>query len=117
MKPTLEEINEAKKTATNKKLAKDNCKNSQRLLVALQALKACQRPHQPLLWLNSDYDYISDTKENIKKWMKCRNSTCRDLFTDYYCVAGYEADIVIYLGSGRESGYMSRCRGQFVQIE
>ena len=117
MKPTFEEINEAKENAMNQRLAEDSNKNSQRLLVALEALKACQRPHQPLLWLSSDYDYISDTKENIKKWMKCRNFSGRDLFTDYYCVAGYEADIIIYIGSGRESGYMSRCRGQFVQIE
>ena len=121
LKPTLEEINEAQKFATNQRLANDSNKNSQRLLVALEALKACQRPNPPFLWLNSDYDYISNTKEDIKEWMWMRyrkkNFTDRDLFTDYYCVAGYEADIVIYLGSGRESGYMSRCRGQFVQIE
>ena len=116
MKPTFEEINEAKENAMNQRLAEDSNKNSQRLLVALEALRACPRPHHPLLWLSSDYDYISDTKETIKKWMKFRNSTCRDLFTDYYCVAGYEADIVIYIGSVNVSACISRCRGQFVLI-
>ena len=40
-----------------------------------------------------------------------------DLITDPDCVAGIEADVVIYLGSYYAmTGCMSRCRGQFVQI-
>ena len=96
-----------------------NDRTSQNLLVGIEAVKACQRPHPPLLWFNSDYSYVSDTKENIKEWMKGRNKNFinRDLITDGLCVAGYEANIVIYLGSTDSVvACMSRCRGQFVHI-
>ena len=38
---------------------------------------------------------------SIKEWMKGknRNISGKDLLTDDYCVAGYEADCVILLGS------------------
>ena len=49
---------------------------------------------------------------------KDKNFNLRDLITDDRCVAGYEADFVIYLGSsGNLTAMMSRCRGQFVYIE
>ena len=92
---------------------------SQNLLVGIEAVKACNRP-PPLLWFESDYAFVSDDKEDIKEWMRGRNKTftARDLITDYYCVAGYEADFVIYLGSSSGvSACMSRSRGQFVHIE
>ena len=43
----------------------------------------------------------------------------KDLITDINCVTGWEADFVIYLGlrDVDEFAFMSRCRGQFVQIE
>ena len=120
MKPTLEEIQEAKKTTLHQSLAEKSDENSQRYLVAIEAVKACQRPHgPPLLWFNTNYANVSDTKEHIKEWMKGKNRqfTGRDLITDLNCVAGYEADLVIYLGSYSVSAFMSRCRGQFVHIE
>ena len=40
----------------------------------------------------------------------------RDLITDEHCLAGYEADLVIYLGLYNVSNCMSRCRGQFIHI-
>ena len=54
----------------------------------------------------------------------------RDLITDNFCVAGYEADFVIHIGDGTGyaspgtkhnkaimASYIARCRGQFVHIE
>ena len=40
----------------------------------------------------------------------------RNLITDRYCVAGFEADIVIYLGDLHECDFISRTRGQFIKI-
>ena len=64
---------------------------------------------------------VSDDKASIKEWMagKNKNICGKDLITDTECVAGYEADFVIYLGRNdhNASAYISRCRGQFVQIE
>ena len=122
MEPTLEEIQEAKRTTLHQRLAEKSDEISQNILVGIEAVKACQRPHPPLLWFRSDYAYVSDTKEDIKEGMKGRNRnfTGRDLITDPECVAGYEADLVIYLtayGSRYVSAMMSRCRGQFVHIE
>ena len=121
MKPTLEEILEAKRTTLHQRLAEKSDDFSQNILVGIEAVKACQRPHPPLLWFHSHYDYVSDTKEDIKEWMKGRNRnfTGRDLITEHYCVAGYEADMVFFLGSRLENvpAMMSRCRGQFVHIE
>jgi len=113
MKPTPEE------TTLLKRLA-EKSDESQNLLVGIEAVKACQRPQgPPLLWFESSYEYVSDTKEDIKEWMKGknRNFTGRDLITDYWSVYGYEADIVFYLGPSNVSATMSRCRGQFVHIE
>ena len=59
------------------------------------------------------------TKGTIKEWMKGRNKRIcnKDLITDDYCVAGYEADFVILLGrTANVAAYMSRCKGQFVHI-
>ena len=49
---------------------------------------------------------------------KNKNICGKDLITDQHCVAGYEADCVVYLGPDDDdvSAYMSRCRGQFVHI-
>ena len=94
--------------------------DDQSLFVGIDAVKACQRPNQPpLLWVNSDYVHISDTKESMKEWMKGTNKriSSKDIITDVNCVAGHEADFVIFLGSTNVSAYMSRCRGQFVHIE
>ena len=101
-------------------MANETNKASKNVLVAIEAVKACKRHQQPpFLWFGLQYANISDTKENIKEWMRGRNRilSSRDLITDYSCVAGYEADFIIYLGSEDVSAYMSRCRGQFVQIE
>ena len=120
MKPTLEEIQEAKRTTLHQRLAEKSDRHSQNILVGIEAVKACQRPHPPLLWFAFIYgQHVSDTKEDIKEWMKGRNRnfTGRDLITDDDCVAGYEADLVIFLGSVDVSAMMSRCRGQFVHIE
>ena len=121
MFPTTEEIQAAKATTSLQALAKQTDHWSQNLLVAIEAVNACQRPHgPPLLWFDSNYAYISDGKDSIKEWMKGKNKNIagRDLITDSECVPGYEADFVIYLGSSVSvSAYMSRCRGQFVHIE
>ena len=121
MKPTLEEIQAAKATTTHQEFAENIDEESQNLLVTIEAVKACQRPHgPPLLWFCSEYDSVNDEKASIKEWMKGmnRNISDRDLITDTECVPGYEADFIIYLGSSSSvSAYMSRCRGQFVHIE
>ena len=120
MKPTAEEIQAAKATTTHQQLAEKTDNRSQRYLVAIEAVKACQRPHgPPLLWFHSGYAYVSDDKASIKEWMagKNKNICGKDLITDHLCVPGYEADFVIYLGpNDNVSAYMSRCRGQFVHI-
>ena len=108
-------------TKNVRELFYENMTKSQRQnrLIGIEAVKACQRPSgPPLLWFNSQYAHLSDTKEDIKEWMRGKNKKIagRDLVTDGECVAGYEADIVIYLGQGNMSEYMSRCRGQFVHI-
>ena len=103
MEPTAEEIQAAKATTTHQQLA-------QNILVAIEAVKACQRPHgPPLLWFDSSFAYVSDAqgdaKASIKEWIKGknRNFSGKDLLTDLNCVAGYEADFVIYLGSAMQS--------------
>ena len=91
-------------------------------MVGIEAVKACQRPHgPPLLWFMSEFANFSDDKDSIKAWIKGKNKRIsgRDLISDIWCVPGYEADYVIYLGpnDNNVSAYMSRCRGQFVHIE
>ena len=121
MEPTADEIQAAKATTTHQQLAESTEYGSENLLVAIEAVKACQRPHgPPLLWFKSDYAFVSDDKASIKEWMagKNKNICGKDLITDTECVPGYEADFVIYLGPNDNdvSAYMSRCRGQFVHI-
>jgi hypothetical protein len=121
MKPTTEEIQAAKATTLHQDLAEKNDYESKNILVAIEAVKACQRPHgPPLLWFASGWLVVfSDAKASIKEWIKGknRNFSGKDLITDDLCVAGYEADIVILLGSSNYmSAFMSRCRGQFVHI-
>ena len=119
MEPTTEEIQAAKATTSHQELAEKTDRDSQNILVAIEAVKACQRPHgPPLLWFESDYAFVSDDKASIKEWMagKNKNICGKDLITDDECVPGYEADFVIFLGSGFVSAFMSRCRGQFVHI-
>ena len=116
MRPTFEEIQAVKATYTHKESAENI---AEYVLVGIEAVKACQRPQgPPLLWFRSDYASISDGKASIKEWMKGknRNISGRDLLTESMCVPGYEADLVIYLGIDDVSAYMSRCRGQFVNI-
>merc|ERR1719509_136163 len=112
MKPTAEEIQAAKATTTHQRLAEMT--ESQNILVGIEAVKACQRPHgPPLLWFQSDYDFVSDDKASIKEWMAGKNKIIcgKDLITDDNCVPGYEADFVIYLGpNDNMPAYMSRCR-------
>ena len=120
MQPTPEEIQSANSTTTYQELAEKTDRESQNLLVAIEAVKACQRPHgPPLLWFRSENTSISHGKDSIKERMKGKNKTFsgRDIITDNRCVAGYESDFVIYVGSSNVSAYMSRCRGQFVRIE
>ena len=126
MKPTREEIEEAKKITSIQELAEKTDGRSQNLgqniLVGIEAVKACQRPHgPPLLWFMSEFANFSDDKDSIKAWIKGKNKRIsgRDLISDIWCVPGYEADYVIYLGpnDNNVSAYMSRCRGQFVHIE
>ena len=119
MKSTAEEIQAAKATTTHQQLAEMTDRQSLNILVAMEAVKACQRPHgPPLLWFKSTYANFSDSKDSIKEWMKGKNKNIagRDLITDSECVPGYEADFVIYLGDYDVSAIMSRCRGQFVHI-
>ena len=80
-------------------MAQDTDESSQNLLVGIEAVKACDRPKPPLIWLPSDYVYVSDDKENIKAWMRgSKDFIGCDVITDLACVAGIEADLVIYLG-------------------
>ena len=70
--------------------------------------------------LGLEYVDVSGGNDSVKEWMKGKNKRIcgRDLVTDDTCVAGYEADFVIYLGPKSEvTAYISRCRGQFVHIE
>ena len=120
MEPTPEEIEEAKATTSHVDMAAKTDARSQNYLVAIEAVKACQRPKgPPLLWFSTKYADVSDSKDSIKEWMKGKNKNIsgRDLITEPMCVPGYEADFVIYLGIDDVSAYMSRCRGQFVHIE
>ena len=90
------------------------------ILVGIEAVKACKRSHHPPLMWFSYYANISDDKKKIKEWIKGRNKTVcsKDLITDDYCLAGYEADFIILLGTTPNlAAYMSRCRGQFVHVE
>ena len=74
MKPTSKEIQEAKQSTLYKKLAEKTDKQSQNYLVAIEAVKACQRFNKPpLQWFSSRYANISNTEEEIKEWMKNRN--------------------------------------------
>ena len=74
MKPTSKEIQEAKKSTLYQKLAEKTDKQSQNYLVAIEAVKACQRFNKPpLQWFSSRYANISNTEEEIKEWMKNRN--------------------------------------------
>ena len=119
MRSTEKEILEARKAAIYDDLTKNPLGYSQNLLVGIQAVKSCKRHKQPpLLWFNSNYTYLSDDKKDIKEWIRGKNKdfTDRDLITDRECVAGFEADFVIFVGSREVSAYMSRCRGQFVHI-
>ena len=69
------------------------------MLVGIEAVKACDRPKPPLIWLDFMYDYVSDDKENIKAWMRgSKDFIGCDVITDPSSVAGIEADLVIYLG-------------------
>ena len=125
MAPTSEEIKVAKVTAFSQRVAEvlparlktDTSEpRTQNLLVGIESVKACLSPHKtPLLWFDSDYECLSDSPSTIKNWMKGKNKTV--LITDSYCVSGYEADIVILLGSGYVSAFMSRCRCQFIHIK
>ena len=55
MKPTLNEIQEAKATTSHRELAESRNDRSKKLLVGIEAVKACQRPQgPPLLWFRSD---------------------------------------------------------------
>ena len=107
MSPTRKEIQEAKHSSTNEKLAQKTDYFSQKLLVGIEAVKACDRPKPPLIWLSdSDYDYVSDDKENIKAWMRgSKDFIGCDVITSPRCVAGFEADLVIYLGKVIYSKY------------
>ena len=125
MEATQEEIHEAKRVTSHQELAERTDHHSQRCMVGIEAVKACQRPQgPPLLWFDSDSDFVSDTlcdtEDSVKEWMKGKkNISGRDLISDTRCVLGYEADFVIYVGAGRSNqatAFMSRCRGQFVHI-
>merc|ERR1740129_525879 len=65
MKPPAEEIQAAKATTTHQQLAESNFIGSENILVGIEAVKACQRPHgPPLLWFRSEWEWyeISDDK-------------------------------------------------------
>merc|ERR1712183_731760 len=70
VKPKPEEIQAAKATSTHQQLAnRTDDRRSEKYLVAIEAVKACQRPHgPPLLWFRSDYAFVSDDKASIKEW-------------------------------------------------
>ena len=100
MSPKPEEIQDAKHSSTNEQLAQKTDGLSQNLLVGIEAVKACDRPKPPLIWLGSVFDYVSDDKEKIKAMMRgSKDFIGCDLITDPFCVAGIEADLVIFLGS------------------
>ena len=121
MDPTPEEIQVAKQTTSYDQLSQKTDSWSINYLVGIEAVKACDRPKPPLIWLRSNIDSydVSDDKEKIKAWMKgSKEFIGCDLITDPQCIAGIEADVVIYLGSLSSSvtDVMSRCRGQFFHI-
>ena len=104
MEPTSEEIQAAKATTSHQELAEKTDTLRQKYLVGIEAVKACQRPHgPPLLWFGSRFAHVSDAKASIKEWIKGKNRTFsgKDLLTDQYCVAGYEAEFVILIGSSK----------------
>ena len=74
MKPTPEEIQAAKATTSHQELAEKTDSDSQNILVAIEAVKACQRPDgPPLLWFGLSFEYVSDAKASIKEWIKGKN--------------------------------------------
>ena len=99
MSPTYDEVQEAKQNTAYSQLSQKTDFRSQNLLVGIEAVISCDRPKPPLIWLNSLYVYLSDDKENIKAWMRgSKDFIGCDVITDPWCVAGIEADLVIYLG-------------------
>ena len=93
--------------------------NKRLMMLGIEAVKDCDRPKPPLIWLHSDYDYVNDDKEDIKAMMRgSKDFIGCDLITSPYTVAGIEADLVIFVGSYVSSvtDIMSRCRGQFVHV-
>ena len=70
MKPTSEEICDAKKNTEYQNLAQ-NCEEwSLNLLVDIESVRACNRPRQPCLWFESRYANLSNDKATIKNWMR-----------------------------------------------
>merc|ERR1712243_57692 len=90
----------------------------QNVLVGVEAAKALKGNQPPLIWLDDEFAHLSHSKEIIKYWMTGNDQefSKRNLITDRYCVAGFEADIVIYLGDLHECDFISRTRGQFIKI-
>ena len=69
------------------------------LLGLLPSYIVLVRSKPPLIWLDSNYNYINDDKEKIKDLMRgSKDFSGCDLITDYQCLAGIEADLVILLG-------------------
>ena len=111
MSPTPSEVEKAEHSSTNEE--------SQSLLLGIEAVKACDRPKPPLIWLDYNHDDINNDKEDIKAMMRgSKDFIGCDLITSPYTVAGIEADVVIFVGSYVSSvtDIMSRCRGQFVHV-
>ena len=112
MSPTPSEVEKAEHSSSDEE--------SDRLLLVIEAVKACDRPKPPLIWLDSDHDDINDDKEDIKAMMRgSKDFIGCDLITNPYNVAGIEADLVIFVGSYVHMAHtdiMSRCRGQFVHV-
>ena len=117
MSPSSAEINEAKQSTTISLLSQKTDGLSQNLLVGIEAVKANVSGKDPLIWLNSKYENVSDDKESIKDLMKgSKTFVGRHLITDHLCVAGYESDIIIYIGTNNVANFLSRCKGQFIHI-
>ena len=79
MEPKTEDFNRAKCTADYKNLLEKGDKWSIFYLVGLEALKACNRPLKPLVWFQSDYQFLSSAKSEIIEHMKDKKNNRREL--------------------------------------
>ena len=90
--------------------------------MVISALKLCKREF--FIWFKESIEKlvnINSSKNDIKSWINGKNPRGKqfpimDLITDDYCVAGFEADMIIGVGKHAHEKFLSRCKGQFIHV-